>query len=76
MIVDISRQRMRRIIANAALQLKRDAGDLRGEGMEFLIAAREWLRLNKPFHAEVAVMNAISVLRPLWKTERFISSRR
>lgn len=67
---DISKKRARRMIADAALRLRRNAGSLRAEGMEFLIFAREWVELGKPVMAEIAVRNAVSIFRPLWRTER------
>jgi hypothetical protein len=68
-VVNISKKRARRLIADAALRLRRDAGELRAEGMEFLIFARQWVQSDKLIHAEIAVRNAVSVLRPLWKTK-------
>jgi len=67
----ITKDGLQRMMVDAALRLRREAGSLRAEGMEFLIAARESILLGDFDGAKNAIRNALSVFHPLWKTERF-----
>lgn len=59
-----------RMVVDCALRLRMATASQRREGMEFLIFAREWIRIGDFDGAGVAMKNALSVLRPLWNTVR------
>jgi hypothetical protein len=65
---------LKRCLAETALKLRSLSRPLRLEGMEFLIAAREWMRMGNLANAEIAWQNALSVFEPLWTVERYLSS--
>lgn len=69
----MTKEGLQRMVVDCAMRLRMATKAQRCEGMEFLIFAREWIRIGDLDGAHNAMKNSLSVLRPLWKTERFKS---